>query len=273
MILSKWRRNIKGTKHVFLTKSVFVLVYAVTALALITLSISKGVRDSCNMKLTFSIADGLCKLTTFEYFLPCILILHAVYFNISIVDDLSLVEIVRHDSRGGVWIRESRKIFVLSLCFSIYAFLSAIVISLFFTNSAINFDETNSLFYYYTEAYSGPSAGNPYGVSFVQVVIFAFVSLFFAFYLISMIVFLMKWLTNNVFIGWIIVMLIIAVDLGGGVPVLGGEYSLLLGNISNGYPYFLNIRNMIIRLVIPFVWLIVMNISGLIAAERKDFID
>lgn len=271
MIHSKARKNIREVNQSIFSKPIFITIYILTAFILIFLTVSSGVREANNMKLTFSVADSYIKLTTFMYLMPTVIIFQSVYFVMIFIDDLRTIDIVRHNSRTEIWVKQVRKIFITSLYFTIFIIASTFVISIFFSDSLINFDKTNSLFYYYTEAFSGATVSNPYGITFGQIFIFSFISVYLAILIISMIVFLIKWMTNNVFIGWIIVIVIVTADIQHGFSTFRNNIQILVGNLNNFYPCFLNISNMVTRLINPIIWCVAIYIIGYTLTQRKDF--
>lgn len=257
---------LKDTVENIKTKSIFTTIFAVIVPTLIFILIRTQNKSARRMGVGYSVADSICEMTGMLNLISLLFVILAVFYNVYLNDDLSVSAIIRHESRGMIWLGKVYRSCVSSFFIAIYMMLSTIIISLYYADSWINFSQKDSIFYREISALYGYEPALNINISFLQVVLYGFLSLFAIILLFTIFLMLMELFTNHMVIGWLIIIPMPLIEGYGGVPILAKF-------LSNYYLYWLDMDYMMFRYIVPVIWFLVILILGFIKMRKRDFIN
>lgn len=259
-------KSYKDTIENIKSKYILTTIFAVIVPTFVLLLTRRQYKYANVRGLGYSVADGICQLTSFLSIFSVMFIVFAVFYNVYINENLSVASILRYESRGMIWLCTIYRTCVSTVILAIYMMLSTMAISGFYADSMINFNQKKSLFYYYVTSLYGNEIVLDANISFIQVVLYGFISLFLIIIVFTMIMLLFDLFTNQMVIGALVTITIPTIE-------AYTELSILTKYLSNHYFYWIDMNHMTFRLIVPSIWFIVLLIIGFIKIRKKDFIN
>lgn len=241
-------------------------------LPLLILASDKGWSIEANMKgLGFTLSDACILLTRPILFGITIVPLFVFLISVLLKYDFNSTGIIRRKSRQGLWLKQVGNICAFSALAALYLTFCSGIISIFITKDICNWNEKHSFFF---SAMLAQAATDKSGTvipqtiavppSIVEISGMLFLFSFFSIAVMSIIVLLIKWLSESYVIGFASIIMIALLD-WYSVPVFYTYSSISYEQWVKNVPVICNI-------LYPAIWIFALTTIGWIFSKRKDFL-
>ncbi|WMJ22203.1 hypothetical protein RBG61_09355 [Paludicola sp. MB14-C6] len=235
-----------------ITLYIFLCIVLESAYLYYALTINQEMQSFYN--LSTSVADSFCFLHECKIF-PIINIIVIVTGMFLFKTDFDANRILRNRKKESVYFYQCMKAFVYSLIFSLYILVLGCIISFQKFKCLYNWSTTDSNFFRATKTVAH--------FGFTPVIIAFFLTTFFTFLLTFLILILLYWLTNKLWVGISVAIILCFIE--RKVPLFFGQYALYNCIFKHNYlkTYF----------ILPMATIIILIAIQSIVIRRKEFLD